>query len=46
MVTLWVVKIKLGMSKLSDVSAHHYDNVLAQLVKEGLYDEQGNKIEQ
>lgn len=46
MVTLWFTKIKLGMDELSSVPPHHYSNVLARLVEDGLYDEDGNKIEQ
>lgn len=44
MVTLWYTKIKLGQSELVAVPPRYYDDVLAKLIVDGLYDEQGNKI--
>lgn len=44
MVTFWYAKVKVGMCELSDVRDVYYEAVLARLVAEGLYDEQGNKL--
>lgn len=45
MITLWYTKVKYSYSELPEVPARYYDDVLARLVAEGLYDEAGNKIE-
>lgn len=45
MVTLWYTKIKLNYDPLSNVPDRYYKDVLARLVEDGLYDEEGNKIE-
>lgn len=44
MVTLWYTKIKLRISELEEVPERYYDDVLARLVKDGLYDEEGNML--
>ncbi len=44
MVTLWYTKVKYKMSELSDVRDVYYDAVLARLVAEGYYDEEGNRL--
>lgn len=44
MVQLWFVRIKYGLSELSDVPERYYDDVLSLLVQEGLYDEEGNRL--
>ena len=51
MITLWYSKVKNKfkdkdgkVATLSDVPDRYYDDVLARLVAEGLYDENGNEI--
>ena len=46
MVTLWYARVKNNFdgTVLSDVPERYYADVLARLVAEGLYDENGNKI--
>lgn len=46
MVNLHVYKVKTGLSTLEEVPDRYRTQVLAELVKEGLYDEEGNKIVQ
>ncbi|QJT71650.1 hypothetical protein [Psychrobacillus phage Spoks] len=43
MVNLWYVKVKLNYNPLSDVPTRYYADVLAKLIADGLYDEEGNK---
>lgn len=44
MVIFWYVKVKLGLNDLIDVPDRYYDDVLAKLVTDDLYDEEGNRL--
>ena len=44
MVNLWVTKVKYKLSNLEDVSPWYYDQVKAELVKQGIYDAEGNRL--
>lgn len=44
MVTLWYVKVKLELNELTEVPERYYNDVLAKLVADGLYDEKGNRL--
>lgn len=44
MIKFWYTKVKLRYSELSDVPARYYDQVFAQLVADGIYDKDGNRL--